>query len=226
MKKLLILFTLVFVLTIALSITSVCLADEELPVAQEGEPAIEQTVEESAPEDDALSWWKQTRENIKPRVLGLFDGVTIGGIVAIIVGVIVRRGTNKGFDLIKKTTDAETMSDLVSEKAAKKMANTQLDVNIVPAMKSQYRALSEEINAELTLQIKKQDEKQLAVLDGIDKLGSYFDCSVAVSDEAKKEFHDSMAKARALFENDTQVKATIVVEATPEKKTKKTAEDF
>ena len=222
MKKLLILFTMMLILAMALTFTSMCYAEEE--TTEQAEPVAEQIQE--AQEDEAMTWIKTTWENIKPRVLGLFDGVTIGGIVAIIVGVIVRRGTNKGFDLIKKSTDAETMSDLVSEKAAKKMANTQLDVNIIPAMKSQYKALSEEINAELTLQIKKQDEKQLAILDSIDKLGSYFDCSVAVGDEAKQEFHDSIANAKKLFENDTQVKATIVVEATPEKKTKKTAEDF
>lgn len=222
MKKLLILFTLMLILAMSLTFTSMCFAEEETVATEEqAEPVIEQVQE-----DNALTWAKNTWENIKPRVLGWFDGITIGGIVAIIVGVIVRRGTNKGLDAIKRSTDAETMSDLVSEKAAKKMANTQLDVNIVPAMTSQYKALSEQINAELNLEIKKQDAKTLGLLECIEKLGNYFDCSVAVSDEAKQDFKDTIANTKELFENDTQVKATIVVEATPEKKTKTTAEDF
>ena len=227
-KKLLILFTLMLVLSMALSITSLCYADgEEVPVAEETieeEAIVEETeVAEETADNSALVWIKTTWEKIKPRVLGMFDGVTIGGIVAIIVGVIVRRGANKGFDKLEKNANSDTIADLSSKKILDNLSNVALDVNIKPVLSSQYKAMSEEINGELTINLQKQDKKNLAVINLVEKLGNYFDCSVAVSDEAKADFKQAVKEAKELYSNcDNKVSAKVEIKAEPNTEKKET----
>lgn len=236
MKKLLILFTLVFVLTIALSITSVCLADEEMPVAQEtGEPTIEATQEATTDgeiatsDNNALTWLKETWERAKHVVLGVFAGFSVGAIVSAIFAVVVKRIVNKIFDKMEKNTNSTTIADLSSQKILDKLSNVALDVNIKPVLESQYKAMSEEINGELTINLQKQDKKNLAVINLLEKLGNYFDCSVAVSDEAKAEFKQAVQEAKDLYancDNKVSAKVEIVAEAPKQEKKKTIPENY
>ena len=73
--------------------------------------------------------------------------------------------------------------------------------------------MNEQINAEFKVDLQKQDDKTLATLEAIEKLGAYFDCSIAVSDEAKAEFKEAIEKAKALYTSDTKVMAKIEVVA-------------
>ena len=118
-KKLLILFTLMMVLTIALTITSVCFAEEEVDnVVYENETLVDNSVDttqsEETSDNNANLWFKTTWEKVKERVLGLIDGITIGSIVCIIFSVAVKRSTNKGFDLLEKTHNSTVIADLTS----------------------------------------------------------------------------------------------------------------
>lgn len=246
MKKLLILFTLVFVLTIALSITSVCFADEELPVAQETPQSIdgdltikpiilasdEETTTDSeiaTSDNNALVWLKETWEKVKHIVLGAVSGIGVGTIVSAIFVVVVKRATNKGFDKIEKNTNSTTIADLSSQKILDKLSNVALDVNIKPVLASQYKAMSEEINGELTINLQKQDKKNLAVINLLEKLGNYFDCSVAVSDEKKDEFKQAVQEAKDLYancDNKVSAKVEIVAEAPKQESKKKIVENY
>lgn len=241
MKKLLILFTLVFVLTIALSITSVCFAEYEndLPVGYEtGEPtSVEQPIIEETTTDgeiatsdnNALVWLKETWEKVKHIVLGAVSGIGVGTIVSAIFVVVVKRATNKGFDKIEKNTNSTTIADLSSKKILDKLSNVALDVNIKPVLASQYKAMSEEINGELTINLQKQDKKNLAVINLLEKLGNYFDCSVAVSDEKKDEFKQAVQEAKDLYancDNKVSAKVEIVAEAPKQESKKKIVENY
>lgn len=241
MKKLLILFTLVFVLTIALSITSVCFAEYEndLPVGYEtGEPtSVEQPIIEETTTDgeiatsdnNALVWLKETWEKVKHIVLGAVSGIGVGTIVSAIFVVVVKRATNKGFDKIEKNTNSTTIADLSSQKILDKLSNVALDVNIKPVLASQYKAMSEEINGELTINLQKQDKKNLAVINLLEKLGNYFDCSVAVSDEKKDEFKQAVQEAKDLYancDNKVSAKVEIVAEAPKQESKKKIVENY
>ena len=234
MKKLLILFTLVFVLTIALSITSVCFAEYEndLPVGYEtGEPTIEATQEAeiATSDNDALVWLKETWEKCKGWLIGAFSGVSLSVIVAAIMSVLIKRATNKGFDKLEKNTNSTTIADLSSQKILDKLSNVALDVNIKPVLASQYKAMSEEINGELTINLQKQDKKNLAVINLVEKLGNYFDCSVAVSDEAKAEFKQAVQEAKDLYancDNKVSAKVEIVAEAPKQETKKKIVENY
>lgn len=227
-KKLLILFTLMIVLTMALTITATCFAEEESVdnVVYENETLVDNSVDttqsEETSDNNANLWFKTTWEKVKERVLGIVDGITIGSIVAIIVGVIIRRGTNKGFDLIEKTHNSNIIADLTSEKISKNMSGTVLDVNVKPLMEHEYRKMSAEIHADMKKENDLLKKMIYANIDCLEKLGGYFNCSVAISDEAKKEYQDTIAKSKALFdEPSTEVKATIEIVAEAPKETKK-----
>lgn len=238
MKKLLILFTLVFVLTIALSITSVCFAEYEndLPVGYEtGEPTIEATQETTTDgeiatsDNDALVWLKETWERAKHVVLGVFAGLSVSAIVSAVFAVVAKRIANKIFDKMEKNTNSTTIADLSSQKILDKLSNVALDVNIKPVLASQYKAMSEEINGELTINLQKQDKKNLAVINLVEKLGNYFDCSVAVSDEAKAEFKQAVQEAKDLYancDNKVSAKVEIVAEAPKQESKKKIVENY
>lgn len=219
-KKLLILFTLMMVLTMALTITSVCFAEESV---EETAEATEIVAESS--DNNATQWFKTTWEKVKERVLGLVDGITIGSIICLIFSVVVKRSTNKGFDLIEKTHNSNVIADLTSDKISKKMSGTVLDVNVKPLMEFEYRKMSAEIHADMKKENDLLKKMIYANIDCLEKLGGYFNCSVAISDEAKKEYQDTIAKSKALFdEPTTEIKATIeVVAEAPKVETKKEA---
>lgn len=223
MKKLLILFTLLVALTMVLSFTSVCFAEEEeLPIAQE-EQVVEETqpiVEESAntetSDNNALIWLKETWEKTKNYALGIASGVTFGAIISAIFLVAVRRVTNKAFDKIEKKTDSKTIADLSSKAILDNLSNVALDVNIKPVLMSQYKAMSEEINGELTIAIEKQDKKNLALIKCFKAFADYFKASVAISDEQKQALADTIAEAESLYANcDNKVRAKVEIKAEP-----------
>lgn len=223
-KTLLILFTLIMVLSMALTITATCYAeDEELPIAQENveQDVVEQEVVEQTADNNANIWFGELWAKIKDKVFSICAGISLGTIVSAIFVVAIKRLTNKGFDKIEKATNSQTIAELTTEKMLDKWSNVALDVNIKPLMESQYKELNEQINAEFKLDLQKQDAKQLAILSCIEKLGGYFDCSLAVSDEAKAEFKACVEDAKELFKSETKVTAKVeVVAEAPKKETK------
>lgn len=222
-NKLLILFTLILVLSIALSITALCFADETEETQEETQEAVVEEVEEQTADNNANIWFKETWDKCKNWVIGACSGVTFSAIVGAILLVAVKRATNKGFDAIEKNTNSTTIADKASEKILGNLSNVALDVNIKPVMESQYKALSEQINGELTNAIQKQDLKNLAVIECFEAFAGYFKCSTAISDEQKKALDDTIKKAKALYSNvDNKVSAKVEIKAepTPVQKTK------
>ena len=219
-KTMLILFTLLLVLSIALTITATCFAEEETEVVVE-ETQTSEVVAESS-DNNANLWFKETWLKVKERVLGLVDGITIGSIVAIIVGVIIKRGTNKGFDLLEKNTNSTAIADMTSNKIMEHLGNTALDVNVKTLMEHEYRKMSAEIFADMKKENDLLKKMVYANIECFEKLGNYFNYSVAISDEAKKEYQDTIAKSKALFdEPTTEIKATVEIVAEAPKETKK-----
>ena len=214
-KKLIILFTLLVILVCALSITSMCFAEEE--------NASEDVVIEAQEEDvltadnDAWTWLKETWARLKEVI-----GVSLSAIIGAIVIVAVKYITNKGFEKFDKANNPNAIAKDIKDGVLEGISNSALDVNMKPLMASQYREMSEQVYADLKKENELLKKMVYASVDCIEKLGAYFDCSVAVGDEAKQEFKDTIANAKALFNEPTQeVKATIEVVAEPTKETSK-----
>lgn len=221
-KKLLILFTLVMVLSIALTLTSLCFAEEESVETIAEQDTTQEVVEENA-DNSAKIWFMETWDKCKNWVIGACSGISFSAIVAAIFLVGVRRATNSGFDKIEKSTNSQTIADLSSAKILDNLSNVALDVNIKPVLESQYKAISEEINGELTINLQKQDKKNLAIIECFEAFADYFKCSNAVSDEQKQNLAEKIASAKSLYSNvDNKVSAKVEIKADtkPVKETK------
>lgn len=216
-KNLLILFTLILVLSIALSITATCFAeDEALPITEEAQP-VEQEAENATPDNDAGEWFSNIWQKIKVWAIGAFSGLSLGAIVSAIFVVVIKRALNKGIDKIESKTEASTISDSVSKNIEDHFAKTTIDVNIAPLMERQYLLLSQKVYADLDVAIKKVEEKYMAMVKCFEKLGHYYDGSIGVTDVQKQEFYDAVEYAKSLAEEEPKTTAKIAVEVTPEK---------
>lgn len=228
-KKLLILFTLIMVLTMALTITATCFAEEEVDnVVYENETLVDNSVDttqsEQTSDNNANLWFSKIWQKGKAWCIGAFSGITIGGIIATIIYGMVKGFTAKATNTITTNCNSKDIADQASNKILDKLANVALDVNIAPVLQSQYKAISEEINAELNINLNKQDKKNLAVIKCFEAFADYFKCSVAVSEEQKQALADTINEAKALYENcDNKATAKIEIVAEAPKETKKEA---
>ena len=230
----LILFTLLMVLSIALTITATCFAEEEVDnVVYENETlvdnSVDNTISEQTSDNNGNLWFSKIWEKGKAWCIGAFSGVTIGGIIATVVYGIVKSFTSKTTNKITEKCNSKDIADQASDKILNKLANVALDVNIAPVLQSQYKAISEEINAELSINLTKQDKKNLALIKCFKAFADYFSCSVAVSEDQKLALANAINEAELLYANtDSSVTAKIevVAEAPKEEKKPKVVENY
>ena len=217
-KNLLILFTLILVLSIALSITATCFAeDEALPITEEAQPIEQEAVEAeiATADNDAGEWFSNIWQKIKVWAIGAFSGLSVGAIVSAIFVVVIKRALNKGIDKIESKTEASTISDSVSKNIEEHFAKTTIDVDIKPLMEKQYLILANNVFETLNKATLKQDEKYLAMVNVFEKLSHYFDGSIGVTDAQKQELADAVAYAKSLFVEPTKTTAKIAAVAEP-----------
>ena len=217
-KNLLILFTLIMVLSIALSITATCFAeDEALPITEEAQPIEQEAVEAeiATPDNDAWTWLKETWEKVKPYCMGAFSGLTIGGLVSAIFYAVIKSLTTKTLNKIDNATSSSAIADLTTKKLEEHFAKTTIDVDIKPLMEKQYLVLAQQVFETLYNQTQKQDEKYLAMVNVFEKLSHYYDGSIGVTDAQKQELADAVAYAKSLFVEPTKTTAKIAAVAEP-----------
>lgn len=227
-KKLLILFTLIMVLTMALTITATCFAEEEsvANVVYENETLVDNSVDttqsEETSDNNANLWFSKIWQKCKEWVIAIGSGISIAGLGTAIGYALVKTLTTRTANKIADGCNSQTIADKTSDKLMEHLGNVALDVNIKPILQSQYKAISENINAELSINLQKQDKKNLAVIKCFEAFADYFKCSVAVSDEQKQALADTINEAKALYENcDNKATAKIEIVAEAPKETKK-----
>ena len=225
-KNLLILFTLILVLSIALSITATCFA-EEIPIATEidlnetevvAQPFVEEQPQEAeiaTADNDAWTWLKETWEKVKPYCMGAFSGLTIGGLVSAIFYAVIKSLTTKTLNKIDNATSSSAIADLTTKKLEEHFAKTTIDVDIKPLMEKQYLILANNVFDTLNKSTQKQDEKYLAMVNVFEKLSHYYDGSIGVTDAQKQELADAVAYAKSLFVEPTKTTAKIAAVAEP-----------
>lgn len=222
MKKLVVLFILILMLGACLLCTSLCFADE---VEATEDVVVEETTQEAeidTSSNEAITWLKNTWEKSKGFVIGAFSGLSISLIVSAVVSALIKRFINKVGDKVENNTNSETIATNVASKMLDKWSSVSLDVNIKPLMERQYLELSNRVYADLDKTIKAQDEKYLAMVKCFEELSHYYDGSVGVTDEQRKNLADAIEYAKSLNDTPTKSVATIEVAAEPIKETKST----
>lgn len=216
MKKLVIVLSLLVILVCALSCTAVCFAED---VEASEEVVIEEAIQEQDFWASVGEFWARFKEVI---------GISITTIVSAILVVVVRYIVNKALEKMDKTHNPKQMQSNIIDGVLDGMGNSVLNVNMQPLMEYQYREMSEQVYADLKKENALLKKMVYSNIDCLEKLGGYFDCSVAVSDEAKQAFKDAIAQSKALFdEPTTEITATIeVVAEAPKEATKKVAQNY
>lgn len=228
-KTMLILFTLLLVLSIALTITATCFAEEEVDnVVYENETLVDNSVDntqsEQTADNNANLWFSKIWQKCKEWVIAIGSGISIAGIGTAIGYALVKTLTTRTANKIADGCNSQTIADKTSKALMEHLGNVALDVNIAPVLQSQYKAISEEINAELNINLNKQDKKNLALIKCFKAFADYFSCSVAVSEDQKLALANAIAEAESLYSvSDSSVTAKIEVVAEPTKEEKKTA---
>ncbi len=201
-KKLLVFIGLVFILSVMLSIASVCYADSGVETIAAATSAEQDTT--------VVSMFSELWTKCKDWLLPVLVAIPTGTIFTALLAVAVKWIANKILTKIDEKVESKGIADSVCKTVKTSLADTTVSLNIVPVMTSQYKALAENINANQVALIKKQNEKEKAILEAIKKLGGLFDCSVAVTDEQRAEFRKAIENAEEIFEViDTKVVGTV-----------------
>lgn len=217
-KTILLLLTLMVLSIMVLSMGAICYAEEETIV--ENDTTITQTEETS--DSNANLWFNKIWDKCKQWVIAIGSGLSIAGVGTAVGYALVKTFTSRTANKIADGCNAQTIADKTSEKLFNKMSNVALDVNIKPLMEHQYREMSAQINVDVSRQNELIKQALSKGFDSLEKLGSYFDCSVAVSNEAKEAFHKTIEEARALLdEPKKEISAKVEITAEAPKETKK-----
>ena len=180
-KRIFILLTLIMILSVILTLTSVCFADE--------------TTETLAETTTSESWFNKLWTKVEPYVMGAISGVSLGGIVSAVFYGLIKSQTNKTLNKLNdKTTTNEIVSNVVSA-----IGNTSLSMNIQPIVESKLKAINEAVYDELDKAMDSQREKDLAVINILVALAGYFDNSIGVSDESKEALKTAIENAKNLY---------------------------
>lgn len=216
--KLLVLFTLLVILLVALSVATFCFADDEITPDEttESNPVVQEE------EFDFWTWAKDTWARTKEAI-----NVSVSAVVGAIVIVAIKRFTNKGFDAIEKKTDVNKIADKTTERLLGNLGDTKLEVDIKPLMAKHYADLQAELKLDIQKRDAKQDQMNIAMLGILKSIGGFYKNSVAISDEQKQEFDEKIAEAEKLCTGYTApVTATIELKAEAEETKETITENY
>ena len=222
-KKLLILFSLVMVLCIALCYTSICFAeDEPVEAAVDEQPVVENApivqeaqAEEQTSDNNAWEWVKETWAKCKHVLIGAVSGISLSAIVSAIFIVFIKRSTNKVADKIEQNTNTNKIAELATEKFLANLADVKISMELKPMLESQVRATCEEVAQYFKREQIKNDEKNLALIKIMKKFAEFFNASVAVTDEQRQAVKEAIAEAEELYTNYNTTTAVVEVVSQP-----------
>lgn len=118
-------------------------------------------------------------------------GITIGGIVSALFYAIFS-GSIKAF--INRINIEKVVNDTI-DSTMQKVKGLTINVELEPLVAEKLNAIEETINAKLETVLKDNTEKTNKMIECFGKLATYFDNSVAIPEETKKELHDMVNEA-------------------------------
>lgn len=138
-----------------------------------------------------------------------FAGVTIGGIISAIIC-----GCLKGaFDKTIRKVDVEKIANKATDKGIERVKNVTFNHSIQPIVESRMTEIDEKVAKQFKEEIKKVQEKYDHLISIIEKLSSYFDGSIGVSEQAKAELKQAISDAKSEpVEAESVVSNEIVIE--------------
>ena len=146
-------------------------------------------------------------------IIGILGGISYTGIIGAVIYGCLRGAFNKTISKI----NTEKIVEEVVNKAVDKVKSVSFKQNIQPLVESELMKVNEKSNEHIELAYAKVKAKIDKLVNVMENLASYFDNSIAVTDEAKEKLHKSIAEAKDDIAKDTEITVDeIIIEETPQ----------
>ena len=142
-------------------------------------------------------------------VLSALAGISISGLISTFIYLALKGAFNKTISKI----NVQKIAEQATEKGIEKVKKVSFTHNIQPLCESELQKINEKSNEYIKESIKKLEEKLDKVILIQEKQAKYFDNSIGVSDEAKKELKEAIEKAKSDLVEPVE---SVVVEETKE----------
>ena len=142
-------------------------------------------------------------------IAGIVAGVSIPTIIGTVFYLVAKGSVTR---LISKV-NVQKIADQATEKGIEKVKKVSFTHNIQPLCESELQKINEKSNEYINESVKRLEAKLDKVILIQEKQAKYFDNSIGVSDEAKKELKEAIEKAKSDFVEPVE---SVVVEETKE----------
>lgn len=149
-------------------------------------------------------------------ILSLCGGLTLSGVVTAVVGVCLKASFTKAINRI----NVEKIADKATEKGVERVKKITFTHNIQPICESELSKINEKANEHIVKTVEKMEKKLDAIIEIQEKQARYFDNSIGVTDDAKKELKEAIEKAKTTHVE--PVESVIVEEEQPKVEVAKT----
>lgn len=144
--------------------------------------------------------------------------LTVTGLTSIVGGIVVAIIKSFLTKASEKLNSGE-IADVVSEKACEKIKNASIKTSIQPIVESGLKKVTENANEYIEATLGIMNKQYGAQLEVLKSLAKYFDSSIAITDEAKKELSEKIVQAEKFVTVDDAVAVVTVEEETPKETT-------
>lgn len=155
-------------------------------------------------------------ETIWGYVLPIGGGITIGSVIIAIGSIVIKTVVDKTM----KKIDIEKIEEKAVEKGVEKVKTYTFKHNIQPVVKSELQKVVEVVDDKVETKLDQVDKKYDLLIECFEKFTAYFDNSIGVPEEKKKELKETLAKAK---NGDYSVENFAIEETTIEKETTATS---
>lgn len=126
-------------------------------------------------------------------IASLFGGVSVTGVLGFVIYFCLKSAFNKQL----KKLDVEAIVDKKVDKAVKEKVETvAFTHSIQPVVESELEKLNEKADKHIENTVSRLEKKIEKVILIQEKQAKYFDNSIGVSDEAKKELKEAIESAK------------------------------
>ena len=125
-------------------------------------------------------------------IAGIVAGVSIPTIIGTVFYLVAKGSVTR---LISKV-NVQKIADQATEKGIERVKKVSFTHNIQPLVESELEKINEKSNEHIEKTIAGMEKKLDAIIEIQEKQARYFDNSIGVTDEAKKELKEAIEKAK------------------------------
>lgn len=120
-------------------------------------------------------------------------GISVSGIISAVIYGCLKGAFNKTISKI----NVEKIADEATEKGIEKVKKISYEQSIQPLVESELKKIDEYAAKEFKKELEEVKDSYDKLLVVLEKLAAYFDNSIGVSEESKKELHQAIEDAKS-----------------------------